>query len=54
MKKEQILATIKSLAMSQGFYCRVLQEIEDDPSILDKLEAQNFKDELDMILFFEC
>lgn len=54
MKKAQILATIKSLAMSQGFYCRVLQEIEDDPTILDKLEAQNFKDELDMILFFEC
>ena len=54
MSKAQILATIRSLAKSQGFYCRVLEEIQNDPAILDKLEAKNFKDELDMILFFEC
>lgn len=53
MNKEEILNTIKSLAKSKGFYCRILQVIEEDGSILDKLEKQNFKDNIDLIFYFE-
>lgn len=54
MTKEQILGEIKSLAMSQGFYGRLLRDINENPAMLDELERQNFKDGLDMILFLEC
>ena len=54
MKKERILAIIKGLACSQGFYGRVLEQIESNPQLLDELERQNFKDELDLIFYFEC
>ena len=54
MKKERILAVIKSLACSQGFYGRVLEQIERNPKLLDELERQNFNDELDLIFYFEC
>jgi hypothetical protein len=54
MNREQILSTIKSLAMSQGFYSRLLYAINEDENIMDQLVAQNFKDSLDMILYLEC
>lgn len=54
MTKEQILDAIKSLAMSQGFYGRLLRNIDENPAILDELEEQHFKDSLDMVLFLEC
>lgn len=54
MTKEQILDAIKSLAMSQGFYGRLLRDINENPALLDELEKQNFKDSLDMVLFIEC
>lgn len=62
MKREQILATIKMLAKSQGLYCRILcamEEVKENyPDIYEEnmqlLEAQNFKDELDLIYYFEC
>jgi hypothetical protein len=54
MTKEQILGAIKSLAMSQGFYGRLLRDINENPAMLDELERQNFKDSLDMVLFLEC
>jgi hypothetical protein len=54
MTKEQILGEIKSLAMSQGFYGRLLRDINENPAMLDELERQNFKDSLDMVLFLEC
>ncbi len=54
MNREQILAAIKSLAMSQGFYGRLLCAINDDESIMDDLVAQNFKDTIDMIMYLEC
>ena len=44
MDREQILNAIKGLAMSQGFYGRLLREIDDNPEILDELENQHFKD----------
>ena len=54
MTKDEILNTIKSLAMSQGFYGRLLRDINDNPEILDRLEEQNFQKPLDLVLFLEC
>ena len=54
MKKEQILSTIVNLSKSQGFYCRVLEQIRENPTILDSLESENFADSLDLVLFLEC
>lgn len=54
MNKEQILSAIKDLARSQGFYGRILSQIEADDSLLDELERQKFEDILDLIFFFEC
>lgn len=61
MDIEQILAAIRSLAESQGYYSRIydtLQSVQaNDPDkwaeVKETLEAQNFKDTLDMIMFFE-
>ena len=53
MNKSQIIAAIRSLAMSKGFYGRLLCELEANPEALDYLEAQNFSDSLDMVLFLE-
>ena len=53
MTKEQILNAIKSLAMSQGFYGRLLRDINENPAMLDELEEQHFKDSLDMVLWIE-
>lgn len=53
MDREQILNAIKGLAMSQGFYGRLLREIDDNPEILDELENQHFKDVVDMVMFIE-
>ena len=51
MKRERILEIISDLSNSQGLYGRLLRDIELDPTILDILEEQNFKDSLDLILF---
>lgn len=53
MNKEEILSTIKSLANSQGFYGRILSQIDDHPEILDVLEEQNFNDVIDLIMYLE-
>lgn len=53
MDKEQIYNTIKSLASSQGFYGGILAQIDDHPEILDILEAQNFTDIVDLIMYLE-
>lgn len=53
MNKEQILDVIKSLAKSQGFYGRLLEHINDEPSYLDFLEKQNFVDVVDFVLYIE-
>lgn len=62
MKMYEILESIKTLAGSQGFYGRLYHQIMDykssNPLVYEKLknelEAQNFKDTLDMVLYFEC
>lgn len=53
MTKEEIKQTIINLSKSQGFYCRILQAIEEDETILDKLAELNFKDAVDLVLYFE-
>ena len=57
MTASEIKNTIKSLAMSQGFYGRLLRSIEESgkaEAVYKELENQHFKDSVDMILFFEC
>ena len=61
MKRQQIIDTIKELAKSQGLYGRILagmRELEElDPETYEKnmqfLEEQNFKDAVDLVLYFE-
>ena len=57
MKREQILETIRSLAMSQGFYGSLYSDLMSNPEYCDEvmtfLEAQNFKDPIDLILCIE-
>ena len=57
MKANEILETIKMLAKSQGFYGRLLNSIEtseERENILAELESENFKDPVDLVMFFEC
>lgn len=53
MNREEILENIKMLSISQGFYGRLLDAIEEDETILDDLEAQHFKDVVDMVMYIE-
>lgn len=56
--KEAIKKNIANLAKSQGFYGRLLNQIEDDEAVLDYLYEQSvqegWKDEVDMVLAIEC
>lgn len=57
MKRNEILANIRMLAMSQGFYGRLYRDImeaDDKEEILEYLENQNFGDVVSMVMFFEC
>lgn len=53
MNKQEIYNSIKSLSASQGFYGRILSQIDGHPEILDVLEAQNFTDIVDLIMYLE-
>lgn len=56
MKKEEIYSTLKSLARSQGCWGRLLYSWEEawiTDEALEELEAMNFKDMLDVIMFLE-
>ena len=61
MDIEQIMAAIRSLAESKGYYGRLYNELlemqTNDPEkweeVKNMLEAQNFNDTLDMVLYFE-
>lgn len=58
LKKDDIMNIFKSLASSQGFYGRVVSFLESLPENekernLRALEEQNFKDEVDLILYME-
>lgn len=60
MKYEEIKEVIKSLSYSQGFYgrqLRFLEEIEKNEEQFEEvkrvLEEQNFKEPLDIVMWFE-
>ena len=61
MKREKIMENIEMLAMSQGFYGRLLSSLyeleESNPdmyeSIMSELEAQHFGSAVEMVMFFE-
>lgn len=53
MTAQEIMETVKSLASSQGFYCRLYETLKENQEALDFLAKQNFKDSLDMIMFLE-
>ena len=61
MDIEQIMAAIRSLAQSQGYYGRLYNELQNlqtnDPDkweeVKNTLEAQHFNDTLDMVMYFE-
>lgn len=58
MNREEILNAIKSLASSQGFYCRLYErltaETEYAEHALNVLEQQNFKDVVELVMWLEC
>ena len=57
----QVIDVIRDLAHSQGFYSRMYERIlylhENEPESFEtfknEVEAQNFKDPVDVVLFFE-
>ena len=58
MNREQILATFRNLAMSQGFYGRLLNQIysvdeETREAFLSDLESRNFHDAVDLVMWIE-
>lgn len=58
MKREEIYSVLQMLAQSQGFYGRILRTIEEQTGedlerIWASLEAQNFTDALDIVMYFE-
>lgn len=58
MNRYQIENLMQSLAMSQGFYGRLLRDIYSAPEdeqerFWENMEAQNFGNDLDVVLFFE-
>lgn len=61
MKIDEILDVIAGLAKSQGFYGRLLENLlkirdnspDDWESVVTDLESLNFKDPLDVVLYFE-
>ena len=58
MNRYQIEDLMKSLAMSQGLYGRMLNDIYNAPEdeqerFWENMEAQNFGDALDVVLFLE-
>ncbi len=57
MTKKEIIETIELLSKDQGFYSGLYKFIneksEDSEEFLQILEDKNFKDPVDLILYFE-
>lgn len=58
MNRFQIENVMQTLAMSQGMYGRILDQIYSAPEdeqerFWENMESQNFSDALDVILFLE-
>lgn len=57
MTKEQIWDAFKQLAQSQGFYGRLMRDIEqsgEKEEILQHLEDQHFRSTVDLVMYIEC
>lgn len=62
MDREAILGVFADLAMSQGFYGRLLRRLEEareyEPEAYEEfmstLEAQNFGDAVALVMYIEC
>lgn len=57
MKRNEILNVIRQLSMSQGFYGRLLRDMEVNEEfaeeVLTELERQNFGDAVDLVMYIE-
>lgn len=61
MNIAQVVDVIRELSHSQGFYSRLYNNIlevhENQPEVFENfktvMEAQNFKDPLDVVMFYE-
>ncbi len=57
MNRKQILAAICSMAASQGFYGRLYDKLtdgtEESENFLATMEAQDFGDVVDMVMWLE-
>lgn len=57
MNKEEIKAAFEMLAKSQGFYGRILKQIEEYPEegekFLTELEKYKFEDVVDLVMYIE-
>ena len=59
MDRIEIMATIRNLSFSQGFYGRILERLseldaETFDAVMTELEGKHFQDAVDLVLFFEC
>lgn len=58
----QVIDVIRELSHSQGFYSRIYRNIllmqENDPDSFEvfreMVESKNFKEPVDVVIFFEC
>ena len=57
MDKEQILKAVRSLSFSQGIYSRLYEFLtngsEDGKELLEEMVKQDFKDPVDLVIWFE-
>lgn len=54
MNAVQILNTCQILSQSQGSYGRLYEYLKTHREALEYLVSLNFKDEIDMVMFFEA
>ena len=56
MTAKDVINVIEELSYSQGFYGRLLRDIKglNAKDFCRVMEEQNFRDSLDVVLFFEC
>lgn len=51
---DEILDFVASLACSQGFYGRLLEQLREHPEALQHLVDKKFTDTLDLVMYVEC
>ena len=57
MNKEEILSAVRALGCSQGIYSRLYEKLtngsEESKELMELMVKQNFKDSLDLVLWYE-